>query len=152
MPDFTDILKKSGETLKKGGGTNTLLAGAIPATPRRRAAVLGHDSYGVMVGYQTLRPKLFWASLAAAIGSGTMLWLRRKRGVEAWASWGAVLVVSSGAAYMTRPGGVGDPGKAQPGELDDTLAKTYRWLDQRANELDVSEPGWEERTLSKMLG
>lgn len=152
MPDFSKFVRKSVATVADGGAGAGAAAQLIPATPRRRAAVVEHDSYSVMNGYQLLRPKLFWGSLGAMLGSGVMLWLRRKHGVEAWASWGTILAASSVTAYVTRPGGAGDPGKAKPGEIDDTLAKTYRWLDARAAELDKQEPGWEEKSLSRLMG
>ena len=129
-----------------------MLTSFIPATPRRRAAVVGHDSHMVMDWYQTARPALFWGSLAAALGSGVMLWLRRKHGTEALISWGALTLVSGGVAWMTRPGGPGAGAAPKAGESDSAIAATYRWLDQRASELDRAEPGWEAAALARLMG
>lgn len=126
------------------------VAGLIPQTPKRRAAVVLHDGYMALDTYHAVRPKLFAGSLAVALGATGMAWWRRRQGGEAVTVWGALAGFAGVVAYLTRPGaGTGTPAGGQGPTATDRL---YSWLDARAAHLDAVEPGWEQRVTSRVLG
>lgn len=144
------------QAIGAGGGTSAL-AQLAPATPRRRAAVVIHDGYAALDAYQRARPALFVAGLAGFVSSGAALYLRRRRGVEAWGVWALAMAVSGGVAWVTRPGAAVPQapvpsGQTTPPGSTPALAAVEAWLDRRAAALDRSEPGWEEQAVRRVLG
>lgn len=150
---MTDLASLFKDLRQAAGGLNTgvmtaLATTAIPATPRRRAAVLAHDGYGALETYQAVRPQVFYGSVAVALGATGMAWWRRRHGTEAIGSWGALAALAGVVAYLTRP----SMGVAQPVQGASATDRAYRWLDARAAYLDRTEPGWEDRIVARVTG
>ena len=124
------------------------------AVNQRRVAVIAHDGLSVADLWAQARPTVFLGSLAGLLGSLAMFWARRRRGGEAWATWGTAAAVSGGLAWVSRPGTAPvDPSTGKPVASDrKTLAQVTEWLDRRATTLDTAEPGWQERTIQRVLG
>ncbi len=114
---------------------------------KRRAAVVAHDSFRLVDGYIEARPTIFYGSLMASAAAGAMAVKRRSHGVEAVAAWSIVAMVSAGVAWVTRPTPATTAAQGRP-----PLEQVNAWLDQRAAQLDQSEPGWQDRALVRLLG
>ncbi len=120
----------------------------VPATPRRRAAVVVHDGYAATDAWVRARPTVFLASLAGMLVSGTALWKRKSKGAEAFALYTSAFAASTTLAWFTRPGQASPP----PGTPNTQSAQMMAWLDARAASLDKSEPGWEETAMRRVTG
>lgn len=132
-------------------GSADVKALAVAATPesvKRRAAVVAHDGFAVVDWYAANRVYIFGGSAAFSFAALVMAWVRRERGPETIAAWLVAAMVSGGVAYVTRP--TSAPGaEVAPG---DSLARVNALLDARAAKLDQTEPGWQARSLSRLLG
>lgn len=148
MVDVVDLFKavgKVGVTVDSRAVTKL-----IPQTPRRRAAVVVHDGFAAMELYHAVRPKLFYGSLITAVGATGMAWWRRRQGTEAITSWSLLAGVAGVLAYVTRPGaGVGT---AEGANASNAQQRAFAWLDARAANLDRTSPGWEDKTIARMVG
>jgi hypothetical protein len=150
MPSVLDRLAKA----LPGSETGSALVSLAPATPKRRAAVVAHDGFLALDTYHHVKPTLFVAGLVGTVGSAIALYARRRRGPEAWGVWAMAMGISAGVAWVARPGAT--PGNRLPtaseGQGQPALAAVNAWLDRRAAALDRSEPGWEEKALSRLFG
>lgn len=154
MAEATELLqalsKVVGSVTVDGKQAAKLATNLVPATPRRRAAVVLHEGFAGLDLYQRVRPKVFVGSLAVAVGATGMAWWRRRNGAEAVTSWGMLAALAGLAAYLTRPGaGTGNP---QAGTGTTGTERVYSWLDARAAVLDRTRPGWEEAALRRVVG
>jgi hypothetical protein len=154
MADATELLqalsKVVGSVTVDGKSAAKLATNLVPATPRRRAAVVLHEGFAGLDLYQRVRPKVFVGSLVVAVGATGMAWWRRRNGAEAVGSWGMLAAVAGLAAYLTRPGaGTGNPQAVAGPTAQD---RVYGWLDARAQVLDRMRPGWEEEALRRVVG
>lgn len=145
---FSAVTKVVGSVSVDGKQAARLAQNLVPATPRRRAAVVLRDGYKALDTYHAVRPKVFVGSLAVALGATGMAWWRRRNGAEAVTGWGALAALAGVVAYVTRPTTASGVPQAGPG----AQAQVYAWLDQRAATLDRTDPGWEERAMGRMLG
>lgn len=152
MADATDLLqalsKVVGSVTVDGKQAAKLATNLVPATPRRRAAVVLHEGFAGLDLYQRVRPKVFVGSLAVALGATGMAWWRRRNGAEAITSWGALAALAGVVAYLTRP----SAGTGTPVTGPTTQDRVYHWLDARAQVLDRTRPGWEEAALRRVVG
>lgn len=112
---------------------------------KRRAAVVAHDGFEAVDTWVAIRPPLFVLGLLGLAGAGMMLWLRRKKGGEALALWGAGFAASGMLAWTCRPP---EDTVAQGSALDET----EKYLDSRAAVLDKAEPGWMDVAINRMMG
>lgn len=147
---FSAVTKVVGSVSVDGKQAARLATNLVPATPRRRAAVVLHEGFAGLDLYQRVRPKVFAGSLVVAVGATGMAWWRRRNGAEAVGSWGALAALAGLMAYVTRPGaGTGNP---QAGTGPTAQDRVYSWLDARAAVLDRTRPGWEEAALRRVVG
>lgn len=154
MADAAELLqalsKVVGSVTVDGKQAAKLATNLVPATPRRRAAVVLHEGFAGLDLYQRVRPKVFVGSLAVAVGATGMAWWRRRQGAEAIGSWGTLAALAGLLAYVTRPGmGTGNPAAVAGPTAQD---RVYGWLDARAAVLDRTRPGWEEAALRRVVG
>lgn len=145
---FSAVTKVVGSVSVDGKQAARLATNLVPATPRRRAAVVLHEGFAGLDLYQRVRPKVFAGSLVVAVGATGMAWWRRRNGAEAVTSWGALAALAGLAAYLTRP----SAGTGTPVTGPTTQDRVYQWLDARAQVLDRVSPGWEEAALRRVVG
>ncbi len=141
MPNLLDVLR---------GATSSMpnfINAVVPATPRRRAAVLVHDGYVAGDTWVKAKPAVFIGGLAGMALSLGAMYLRRGKGVESLAMYAGTFAASAGLAWVARPGA---NGAVSPG-ASPNLDKMTAWLDARAAKLDKSEPGWQEAAERRML-
>lgn len=148
MPDFAELFQAVQKVTGPLKVDSRAVVKLVPSTPRRRGAVVVHDGFAALETYQAVRPKLFAGSLVVALGATGMAWWRRRNGTEAIGSWSMLAAFAAGVAYLTRP--EAGTGKTVTGPT--ATDRAYAWLDARAARLDVLEPGWEEKTVNRVLG
>ena len=147
---FASMTKVIGPLTVDGKSAAKLAQSLVPATPRRRAAVVLHEGFAGLDLYQRVRPKVFVGALVVGAGATGMAWWRRRQGMEALGSWGALAIAAGVVAYLTRPGaGTGNPAAVAGPTAQD---RVYGWLDARATVLDRAAPGWEAQALKRVMG
>jgi hypothetical protein len=133
-------------------GTPGLMPAAVnalvPATPRRRAAVVAHDGYLAVDTWVKVQPAVFVGGLVGMAVSGMALWGRRRTGPEAWALYVGMFAASATAAWTARPQSPAPVAAGAPAPATPLMA----WLDARAAKLDKTEPGWDAAALARIAG
>lgn len=124
----------------------TALNTFVPATPRRRAAVVAHDGYEVVDTWVKVQPAVFVGGLIGMAVSGMALWGRRRAGPEAWAMYVGMFGASAAAAWTARPQTPAPVAPGAPAPATPLMA----WLDARAAKLDKTEPGWDAQALARV--
>lgn len=147
MPSFI-------ESLAQSTAARSLAASALPATPKRRAAVVVHDGYAAADAWVRAKPTVFYSGIAVALLSAFLGYKRRNRGAEAWGVYAAGVVAGVGVAWVARPGAEGavSPGAAPGSSQGSAVDRVMALLDARARTLDRQEPGWEDVAIRRVTG
>jgi hypothetical protein len=119
---------------------------------RARGAALIDKGYGALGTYDALKPYIFAASLAGAIGAGYMV-RKRRRVPEAWPLYSVLGVLAAGVAWVTRPEFLRPAPAPVPANTDPSssgLQTLLGWLDRHAAAKATSDPGWEARAYRRL--
>jgi hypothetical protein len=142
-----------------GNAAMQTAAGTLAAYPgytqnRARLAAVTHLGYQGVDFYNQFQPVLFILGCVGTAVGAAALHKRHKAAGEAIALYGISTVVSAAVAWFTRPqflrptpAPVPESAQTDPGVLGNTLA----WADGRVDSLSHSDPGWESRTLARLL-
>jgi hypothetical protein len=142
-----------------GGAAMTTAATALASSPtylknRARVAALTQLGYKGVDFYDDYQPVLFITGLVGTVVGGAALAKRRKN-PEAVALYTITTVASALLAWIARPAALRPaPAEVPAGASTNpaVLGSTLGWLDRRADHLTQNDPGWESRTLARLLG
>jgi hypothetical protein len=120
---------------------------------KRRAAVVAYEGFSVSDFLAEYRSTIHLACIPLALVFAGIGWARRKHGAEACALWFSLSTLFVGVAWYTRDSEVvpvdvnGKPGASAPTGIE----AFKHWLDNKADELDKTDPGWDSRTTTRVF-
>lgn len=123
-------------------------------TNKRRAAVVAYEGFNLADFVRDNRFSIHLTASTLCVVCGGIGWIRREHGAEALALWFSLSGLFGCVAWYTRAGEAAIDSEGKPVESDTTKAanKVVAMLDKKAAELDKVDPGWDERTIRRVLG
>lgn len=125
----------------------------VVAQSRLRLAAATHLGYEQLDRYAAWRPTIFALACVGALVS-TAAAVRRRKVPEAVVLYSLTGLGSAGLAWVTRPVAAPPAATQLPpveAKQASTTAQVLGYLDRRGADLTRRQPGWESRTLARLL-